>query len=244
MNSSLQIVGLGEALYDVFPNRRVLGGAPLNVAFHAHQLLQSLGGEGVIVSRVGSDEAGRELLEEVSRWGSNRFLQVDPDHPTGRVLVKHSGSEVQYEIVEEVAWDYLAWTPELSELSRSCDALAFGSLAQRASPSRETIQRFVREAIQAIRLFDANLRQSFYSPEILRESCQLASLVKCNHEELSTMHRLCCATSPRSEQEQIRDLMEQFGLEAFVLTRGAEDHLFHFFDVFVDAHVLNAFRHQ
>lgn len=224
MNSSFLVVGIGEALFDCFPDgRRVLGGAPLNVAFHADQLLKPVGGVGGVVSRVGDDEAGREIAGRVSGWGSGSLLQSDPDRPTGTVVVRPRGDEVDYEIVREVAWDYLSWSPELAALSRRCHAVSFGTLAQRSPVSAETIRRFVEEARAAVRLFDVNLRQNFYSRAILEDSCSLANLVKCNSDELPSIHRTFFeAESGSPPREQAERLRNRFDLDAWIVTRGKD----------------------
>lgn len=225
MNSSFLVVGIGEALFDCFPDgRKVLGGAPLNVAFHADQLLKPAGGNGVVVSRVGGDEAGREIVGRVAGWGSGSLLQTDPDHPTGTVVVRPRGDEVDYEIVREVAWDYLSWSPELEDLSRRCHAVSFGTLAQRSPVSGETIRRFVEQARTAVRLFDVNLRQNFYSRAILESSCSLANLVKCNSDELPSIYRTFfeAESGSPSPPEQAERLRSRFELDAWIVTRGKD----------------------
>src|SRR5262245_16443978 len=108
------IVGLGEALFDLLPDRQVLGGAPLNVVVHAQQLVAPLNGQAVMVSRIGSDGLGQRLLDELrARRLSTTYLQIDPDRPTGTVRVNLDQGEPRYEIVGDVAWDRLAFTPEL-----------------------------------------------------------------------------------------------------------------------------------
>lgn len=151
------IVGVGELLWDVFPDgRKVAGGAPFNFAFHCH----NLGHEAVIVSRVGDDELGRELRAEVRRLGlSDEFIQTDPTHPTGTVQVTvDAQGQPSYEIVQNVAWDHIGWTSELERLATTAKAVCFGTLAQRDEVSRVTIDRFLDTGTQAIRIFDVNLR--------------------------------------------------------------------------------------
>jgi fructokinase len=151
------IVGVGELLWDVFPDgRKVAGGAPFNFAFHCH----SLGHEAVVVSRVGNDDLGRELRAEVRRLGlSDEFIQTDPTHPTGTVQVTvDAQGQPSYEIVQNVAWDHIEWTPELERLATTAKAICFGTLAQRNEVSRATIDRLLDTGTQAIRIFDVNLR--------------------------------------------------------------------------------------
>lgn len=151
------IVGIGELLWDIFPDgRKVAGGAPFNFAFHCHQL----GHEAVIVSRVGDDDLGRELREDVKRLGlSDEYIQTDREHPTGtvRVTVDTSG-QPSYEIVENVAWDFIAWTSELADLSNRASVLCFGTLAQRQPTTESTVLSMMKAATGALQVFDVNIR--------------------------------------------------------------------------------------
>lgn len=229
MTAGPLVVGLGEALFDVFPDREILGGAPLNVAVQAHQLLAPWGGQGLPVSRIGHDERGKRLQAELAGRGIPLIgLQLDPEHPTGTVLVTRAGTEPQYEIVEGVAWDFLEWTDHLEELADQCHAVTFGTLGQRSEPARSTVQRFVMRARQALRLFDVNLRQHFYDAELLRQSCELATVVKLNEHELPIVHQaLGLPNVPDAFHDEVRtdrmveDMMAGFMLDAVALTRGA-----------------------
>src|ERR1043166_2368012 len=155
MPRAFTIVGLGESLFDVFPDRTILGGAPLNVAYHAHQLCSADGGRGVVASGVGVDDLGHRLLRELVQHGlSTEFVQVDSEHPTGRVDITLRDGEPTYTFLENTAWDHLAWTPVWKHLASACDAVVFGTLAQRSANSQVTIQRFLEHAPQAVRLFD------------------------------------------------------------------------------------------
>ncbi len=217
------VVGLGEALFDVFPSGPRLGGAPLNVAAHAHRLLRGAqpAGRGVIVSRVGTDDLGAKLREELAaRDLSDRFVQADPHHATGQVDVELDGEGGHaFHVARESAWDFLEATPQLDALAGSCAAVAFGSLAQRNPVSAATVRGFVEKALEAIRLFDVNLRSSdgrdFYDAETLVLGCGHASLVKLNDEELETV---CSLTGTRDATE----MCFRFGLDAVILTRGSE----------------------
>ncbi len=218
------IIGLGEALFDVFPDREVLGGAPLNAAVHAHQLVRGLGGFGLPLSRVGQDELGGRLLEELSARGIPVLgIQIDERKPTGRVLVTFRDGEPDYEIAEDVAWDWLEFDENWQQLADGCHAVCFGTLAQRSPRSRSTIQSFLRHATNAIRMFDVNLRQSYFSAEIARQSVELATVVKLNEAELPRVVRLLgIADENATPEEQAEALRRRFGLEVVVLTRGAE----------------------
>ncbi len=230
MTAGAMVIGLGEALFDVFPDRSILGGAPLNVAVQAHQLLAPRGGQGMPVSRIGRDALGQRLLDELTARGiPTAGIQIDPHHPTGTVKVTIENGEPHYEIVEGVAWDYLEWTDELEQLASRCQAVTYGTLAQRCETSRDTIQRFVMWARQAVRLFDVNLRQHYYDAEVLRRGCELASIVKLNEQELPLVHQalgLPDATDAFSGEVRadrlVEDMMAGFMLDAVALTRGAQ----------------------
>jgi fructokinase len=181
------IVGIGELLWDVFPDgRKVAGGAPFNFAFHCHRL----GHPAAVVSRVGDDELGRELRDEVRRLGlTDEYIQTDREHPTGTVRVTvDAAGQPSYEIVEDVAWDYIGWDDQLQALAGRCRAVCFGTLAQR-SESADAIQGFLSDsrlgdAGYALRMFDVNLRQHYYSAVTLRSSLYRSAFVKVSEEEL------------------------------------------------------------
>ncbi len=181
------VVGLGELLWDCFENSRRPGGAPANVAFHADQL----GCEGIVCSRVGRDDLGEELVEFLSRQGLRTdFVQVDDQAETGRVTVDTAtpGSP-QYIIHENVAWDALAFDANTESLMHRADAVCFGTLAQRAVRSQETIQQCLQAAEPAcLKVFDVNLRQNWYDRATIEHSLSQADCVKLNHDEV---HVLC-----------------------------------------------------
>jgi fructokinase len=221
----LTIVGLGEVLFDVFEDgTQTLGGAPLNVAVHAHQLAAPLvGGEGVVASRVGCDARGSEILELLKAWGmATRYVQEDREHPTGVVSVFMNNGEPGYQVEAGAAWDYISASQGLDELAVRCDAVCFGSLAQRASSSRQTIQRFLQQAPQALRLFDINLRrntlthEAAYSAELIEETCRLATMIKLNEAELAEV----CGWY--GVNPSIENLLKRFPVEGVILTRGEQ----------------------
>ena len=182
-NQRYKVVGLGEILWDMLPDGKQLGGAPANFAY----ISTLLGDDGIVATRLGSDSLGNEALRQLAALGvTTGFVQSDTVHPTGTVQVEvdHAG-QPKFEIAEGVAWDFLEWTPHWQELSAQVDAICFGSLAQRALTSRATIRQFLGAARkQAVRVFDVNLRQAFFSQEVLSGSMKAADIVKLNHEEL------------------------------------------------------------
>ena len=190
------IVGIGELLWDIYPDgRKVAGGAPFNFAFHCHQL----GHPAVIVSRVGDDELGRELRERVREMGlSDEYIQTDQEHATGTVRVEVDVDGVpDYTIAKNTAWGYIADEERLETLARSCRAVCFGTLGQRSAGSRPTIQRFLGRALSAVRIFDVNLRPTT-TTSIIDLSLQKADWIKLNDEELAIVARRSRApTFPR-----------------------------------------------
>jgi fructokinase len=212
------VVGLGELLWDAFATGKRLGGAPANFAY----ITNLLGDRGISASRVGRDALGDEAFIQLEQAGlSTQFVQRDERRPTGTVLVEiHSDGQARFEVAQDVAWDFLDWTAEWQKLAGEADAVCFGSLAQRSEASRETIRNFLRAAREdAVRIFDVNLRQNFYTPEIICESMRLASVVKMNHEELPVVMRLL-GLRQMSEKESARRLLAEYELQVVCVTRG------------------------
>lgn len=222
----LVVAGLGEALFDCFEERSLLGGAPVNFTVHMHRLLSQTGGRGVLVSRIGDDPLGQEVTTEVARRGvSTEWIQIDLERPTGRVNVAvDSDGSPTYDIQEEVAWDYLEYDEPSRELATKVDAVCFGSLAQRSPASRSAIRQFVDDASQAIRLFDVNLRQSFYDRDVIHQSFEAATIVKLNDEELLTVHNLLLdgSAQPGEQDACLKGLADAYRLDLIALTRGSE----------------------
>lgn len=189
MSRTRTIVGLGEILWDLLPGGPQLGGAPANFAYFS----RLLGNHGVVASRVGNDELGRLAAARLRELGSSTdYLQCDSVHPTGTVQVRvDAAGQPQFEIAQPVAWDFLEWNSSWQQLAEQADAVCFGSLAQRSVASRETILRFLRSTRpETLRVFDVNLRQPFYSAEVLAASLPLADVIKLNHDELPLLLRL------------------------------------------------------
>ena len=213
------VVGMGEALWDVLPEGRKIGGAPANFAFHAGQA----GMDARVVSAVGRDALGDETLLTLQQKGLNTDAVARVDFPTGVVQVTLSeGGIPQYDICEGVAWDNIPFTPALDELARNAQAVCWGSLAQRSEVSRNCIYRFL-DAMPSeqgrLKVFDINLRQHFYSIDVIEASCQRANVLKINEEELVIVSELLRLGTPQVEQ-QCRLLMERFSLDMLVLTCG------------------------
>src|SRR5579864_5313098 len=163
-----KVVGLGEVLWDHLPGRTCLGGAPANFAY----ITTLMGDQGIVASRVGEDSPGLEALRRMEELGLNiDSVQTDRQRPTGTVKVELDGKGLaRFEIAHPVAWDALEWTQDWQHLAQQADAVCFGSLAQRSEGSRATIRRFLSAmSPSAVKVFDVNLRQSYYSQEILSE---------------------------------------------------------------------------
>lgn len=210
------IVGIGEALWDVLPEGRKLGGAPANFAYHVSQF----GLDSYIVSAVGDDALGKEIISNFKEKKLNHIVDTVP-YPTGTVQVELDPQGVpQYEIKENVAWDNIPFTPQLEALAHRTRAVCWGSLAQRSEVSRTTIMRFVDSTSDdCLRVFDINLRQNFYSREVIEESMRRCSVLKINDEELVIVSRLLQLPGI-DVREKCRGLMELFGMKMVVLTCG------------------------
>jgi len=213
-----KIVALGEVLWDLLPEGRMLGGAPANFAVHAH----ALGAEAHLVSRVGQDALGSEIIETLAAKGLPvDDVQVDPAAPTGTVSVElGAGGLPQYVIHERVAWDAIAATPGALAMMAGADAVCFGSLAQRSLVSRGGIRALVGATPErALRIFDINLRQHYFSTEIVVASLGLANVLKLNETEMPVLAAMFDLDGdlPR----QLEALAARFGLRAVALTLGA-----------------------
>lgn len=183
------VIGIGEALWDVLPEGKKLGGAPANFAYHVSQF----GVESQVVSAIGDDLLGRDIIAQLDGKNLQHLVETVP-YPTGTVQVTLDVNGIpQYEIKENVAWDNIPYTEKLEAAAKQCTAVCFGSLAQRNIVSRETIHRFL-EAMPdeegRYKIFDINLRQGFYDKETITESIKRCNILKINDEELITVSRL------------------------------------------------------
>jgi fructokinase len=212
------VVGLGELLWDIYESGKELGGAPANFAY----MTSLLGDEGVVASRVGRDRLGNAAARRLARLGlSQANLQIDTEHPTGMAKL-HIGADgqPQFQITEGVAWDHFEWTSNWQGLAARASAVCFGSLAQRSAESRETIRLFL-EALQpkALKVFDVNLRQKFFSADILRTSAEIADIIKVNHEELPRVAE-ALGRKANSKEEPAKWLLRNFDLKLVCVTEG------------------------
>jgi fructokinase len=210
------IAGLGEILWDVFPERKILGGAPANFVYHASQF----GFDGYAISAVGKDLLGKEVLDSLADKKLN-YLMEDVDYPTGTVRVTLDGKGVpQYEICENVAWDHIPFTQRAEALAKTCCAVCFGSLAQRGEVSRRTIHRFLDAVPEnSCKIFDINLRQHFYSKDIIHESLSRCNILKINDEEVVEVAKLFGCSHP-TEEKVCQHLLENYQLKMVIATKG------------------------
>jgi fructokinase len=213
-----KVVGIGEVLWDLLPSGRQLGGAPANFAYHA----AALGAQAWVVSRVGRDELGRELLRRLEQLGlPTDAVEIDPAAPTGTVTVEiAAGGQPQFTIHENVAWDHLVGEAAGQRAVAAADAVCFGTLAQRSEVSRRSIRALVQAApADSLRILDVNLRQDYYSRQIIEESLDLASVLKVNEIELARLAEMFGL--PANERGQLAELARRFRLRAVACTRGA-----------------------
>ena len=183
------VVGLGEALWDVLPEGKKLGGAPANFAYHAGQFL---GSENTLaISALGEDKLAEETIASLKEHGLN-YLMPQVPYPTGTVQVTLDEQGIPtYDIKENVAWDNIPLDSDIQAVARNCRAVCFGSLAQRNIVSRETIHQFLDlTPNDCVKIFDINLRQQFYSKEIIQESLRRCNILKINDEELILIGRM------------------------------------------------------
>ena len=209
-------------MWDVLPAGKHLGGAPANFAYHAGQQ----GAESTVVSRIGNDDLGSEIRSVLDSKGLSSSLQTDMENPTGTVTVEIAGEGIpEYVIHQPVAWDFLDYNSELKELASECDAVCFGSLAQRNEVSGQSIRSFVENTgPKALRIFDINLRQEFYSKELIDQNLHLANVVKFNDDEYEILRGMY--DLPNDELLFIREMINRFDLSHLVFTKGGDGSYF------------------
>jgi fructokinase len=229
------ILGIGELLWDILPEGERLGGAPANFAV----MTSRLGNHAAILSRIGHDALGLRAVNSLNAAPvDTSLLQIDPAYPTGRVAVSFTAGEPEYTIQQPAAWDFLELSDEWVQLAGRADAICFGTLAQRNTASRRTIQTLAAETTSScLRVFDVNLRPPFYSGEIIEESLELATVLKMNEREtplLLNLLGLAADPNPPPDQSQTgsslragaQSLLEEFPhLNLVAITRGARGSL-------------------
>jgi len=212
--NKLNIAGLGELLWDLFPGNKKPGGAPANVAYHASQW----GANGIVLSCVGDDERGSELVSYLKNKNLvTDYIQQDEIHPTGAVKVDFEEEEPVYTIIEGVAWDHLVLTDKWVEIAKSLDAICFGTLAQRSEQSRGTIYKLLDCLPKhTLKVLDVNLREPFYSQKILLESARRCNIIKLNVHEFHLLGEIF-------SQADLPDwLFTEMDIDIICLTKGSE----------------------
>jgi fructokinase len=216
MHKKYIVAGIGEVLWDQLPQGDVLGGAPANVAYHAGQL----GAESYIVSAVGKDKLGDEIISRLKTKGINLLIST-VDKPTGTVKVTLDNKGVpDFVITRDVAWDYIELTSESSKLASQLDAVCFGSLAQRNSVSHNSITKFLKLLPEhALKIFDINIRQNFYNKQLINESLRISNILKINDDELLIIAKLY---GWKGDAEYLcRKLLNDYELKLLAYTCGA-----------------------
>lgn len=212
------IAGIGDILWDCFPEGRKIGGAPANFAYYMKQF----GFESLMISAVGEDELGAEIHETLDRIGLDHVLQT-VDYPTGTVMIELDENGIPtYRIIENVSYDNISYTEQIDQIAKKCTVLCFGTLAQRNSVSRDSIRRFLQampQTDETYKVFDINLRQNFYDKDIVAESLRLCNVFKVNDEELAVVKDMF-GYSGDDDQEVCRQILSDWDLKYLILTCG------------------------
>ncbi len=210
------VVTIGEVLWDLLPDGRRLGGAPANFAYHAKQQ----GIEAFVISAVGDDIDGQAVFDEIaSRNLSTRYLATVPEYHTGTVGVELADGIPSYIINAPVAWDFIPWSAQLKQLAQQADAVCFGTLAQRKTISGTTIKRFLKHTRSScLKVFDINLRNDFYSKDIIKSSLELCDMLKISDEELPVVADIFGLTG--NDDSIAAELLRLHHLKYLVLTKG------------------------
>ncbi|MDR0645604.1 MAG: carbohydrate kinase [Elusimicrobiota bacterium] len=208
------VVGIGELLWDVFPTGKRAGGAPVNFVFHATQL----GAQGYAVSAVGNDILGTEILQELTNNNIAYFIEI-LDYPTGSVKVELNNGNPTYTIIEDVAWDHIPLAQKAIDIVKKADAICFGTLALRHPDSKNTIETLISYAPEnSLRVFDINLRQHYYSKELIEELLKKANVFKINDDEIKTVKGMFSLQG--GDSEVCKWFLNKYNLRYVILTAG------------------------
>jgi fructokinase len=221
---SHQVAGIGEILWDLLPDGKKLGGAPTNFAYHA----QTLGAQCYIMSAIGDDYLGKEIVEKLDDININtNYIEISHIHPTGTVAVKlDEYGKPDFIIHKDVAWDYISFSQNIGILAGELDAICFGSLAQRSEVSRKSIlQTIEATSEECLRIFDVNLRQNYYNFKIIDDSLRMANCLKLNEDELPIVANMFSISG--SEQEILNEFLIRFELRIIALTKGKQGSILH-----------------
>lgn len=219
-----KILGLGEILWDLLPEGKKLGGAPTNFAYFANVL----GQDGVVASKIGKDPLGKEIVSEMEKLGlASKYIQTDKKYPTGTVGVElDKNGQPDYIIYRNVAWDHLELNKDWEILAKEAKAICFGTLAQRSKESKETINNFLNlSSSTAIKFLDLNIRQDFFSVDLIIDSIRMADMLKLNTSELKLIRELLKYPDKMAEKELCLKIIDEFELQLLCLTRGEDGSL-------------------
>lgn len=223
MNKKPKVVAIGEVLWDVFPDKKCLGGAPLNFLYHCKIFDMDV----TLISAIGEDDLGTELLSKMGKLNvSDKYIQKS-SFPTGTVQVKlDEMGQPSYEIIQRVAWDNIVFSAVFKKIAKETDIFYFGSLACRDLVTRSTIFQFAKNLPkEVVKICDVNIRQNYYSKELIVELLKLANVLKINDEELEIIEEFFSASQGEDEKTFLRNLLEDFDLELIILTRGEKGSL-------------------
>lgn len=218
MKTLFKIAGIGELLWDVLPSGKQLGGAPFNFAYHAMEA----GCESYVVSAVGKDDLGLEIIDKANNLGMNcQYIQKNR-FPTSTVTVNLDKlGHPDFTIHQHVAWDHIEWNDNLKILAKKLDAVCFGSLAQRDQESAQTIRSFLAALKpECLKVFDINLRQNYFTMEIIRQSFGIANILKLNNDELPIISRYFGLQG--DIKSQLQQLIRQYGFNLVAYTMGSK----------------------
>lgn len=218
MNTPHIVVGLGELLWDKLPTGNVLGGAPANVLYHT----QKMGLQSYLITSIGNDTLGEQALELVASNGlPTQFIQDHPTRPTGYVDVTVEAGRASYTFAEDTAWDAIEFTDTMENLASTAQVIVYGTLAQRSEKSKETIQKFLASAPQAIKFCDINIRKPYISTQVIKESLEFATILKINEDEI---HEVLIALDMHDDDDPLvaaHTLLNTYSLQCICLTREA-----------------------
>jgi len=223
-SKSFKVAGIGELLWDLLPGGKQLGGAPANFAYHA----QSLGASSYVVSAVGDDALGKEIIDQLNEINlETKYIEISRINPTGTVEVKlDENGKPDFTIHKDVAWDYISFPQYVDDLAVVLDAVCFGSLAQRSKISKKSIKQMIESTPdQCLRIFDINLRQNYYNAKLIEDSLNLANCFKLNEDEFPIVAEIFSISG--SENEILDELLYRFELKIIALTKGGEGSVLH-----------------
>lgn len=220
MSKRYQVAVIGEVLWDVFPDQQRLGGAPANFSVHINRLAAGVA-DVSLISAVGDDSLGQKTVDMIAQFGLTTEQIQNSNFPTGKVNVTLGNGSPQYEIAQPAAWDAIEWNSEIESIARSADAICFGTLAQRASTSRDTIEKFVASTMpDCLRMLDINLRPTMDDQSVYQRSLELANMLKLSDEELPVMADRFGLQG--TEQQQLKQLAQHFDLNLIAYTQGGD----------------------